>query len=63
MFLRYRIEKLKQKVEVQKGLVDELRAVSARYGQSYYDDQVIEQHTKWLELNSRLKYLESKLDT
>jgi hypothetical protein len=60
MFLSYRIEKLRIKVEVQKALVDKLQIAEKEYGSSYYTDRFHEAFCKYVQLNSKLKYLERK---
>ena len=63
MLLKYRIKKLKKKTDIQKGLVDKLEIVEKEHGSSYYTDRMLEEHCKWLELNSKLHFLMGKLDT
>jgi hypothetical protein len=60
MFLSYRIRKLKIKVEVQKALVDNLQIAEKQYASSYYTDMFHKAVCKYVELNSKLKYLKGK---
>lgn len=60
MFLSYRIEKLRIKVEVQKALVNQLHISEKEYGSSYYTDMLHKALCKYIELNSKLICLERK---
>ncbi len=61
MFLEYRIRRLKIKVDTQKELVNKLELAEKQYEESYYTDKFHEAHCKWLEMNSKLKWLKDKL--
>ena len=60
-FLKWRIERLKIKVEAQKAAVSFLVDKEHVYKNSYYTDRLIKEHRGFVELNSKLKYLERKL--
>lgn len=61
MFLKYRIEKLSLKVDVQKAYVDKIEIAAKEYCNSYYTDKLHREHLKYLNLNSRLHWLERGL--
>jgi hypothetical protein len=63
MFLKYRIERLKKKIYIQKAAVEKIEVVEKQYGSSYYTDLILKEHRKWLELNSKLHFLMRKADT
>ena len=60
MFLKYRIERLEMKVEVQSGVVEMLGKVEKIHKNSYYTDRLIREQTKMLSLNSKLSFLKRK---
>jgi len=63
MFLKYRIQRLQIKTDIQRALVDKLEVAEKEYGSTYYTDLMIREHCKWVGLNSRLHFLKRKLDT
>jgi len=59
-FREWRIRRLQAKVDVQSAHVARLEKAAREYGQSYYMDIFLKEHLKWLQLNSKLKWLEEK---
>ncbi len=58
LFKDYRIDRLRRRVEVQRGYADVLKPLAEESGTSYYADRYINEHLKWLDLNSKLKFWE-----
>ena len=61
IFLKLRIRKLQEKVDIQRLYVDKLEKTAQEYGQSYYTDRLLEEYRKWLEMNSKLMWMKEQV--
>ena len=61
-FTEWRIRRLKTRVEAQKALADKLEIAEREYESSYYTDKFHSAHCKYIELNSKLKWLERSIE-
>jgi len=62
MFLKYRIRRAQEKADIQKAYVTKLEIIADDYGYSYYTDQLLQEHRRWLELNSKLMWLKANYE-
>jgi len=62
MFLKYRIRKQQLRLDQQMALVDMLKVAEKEYAVSFYTNKVHDAVLKRMEIESKLKYLQDKLD-